>query len=159
MQLFLETSNELGPSVRNECLGHTMQTQDASNIQFDILLSPVVGVHQNEMSKLGKPIDDYPNGVKLAGRERQTHNEIHADVFPFSTRNIQRLQQSDRSHMIGHDPLTRVTFCNIVSGLTLHSSPPELRLQIMIHLCAAKVDGIFRSMSFIEYLLAQLMVL
>jgi hypothetical protein len=51
MQLFLETSNELGPSVRNYGLGHTMQTQDASNIQFGILLSPVVGVYRNEMSR------------------------------------------------------------------------------------------------------------
>jgi hypothetical protein len=69
------------------------------------------------------------------------------------------LQQSGRSHMIGLDPLTLVAFCNIVSGLTLHSSPPELRLQIMIHLCAAGVDEIFGSVSFIEYLLVQLMVL
>jgi hypothetical protein len=30
--------------------------------------------YQNEMSRLGKPVDDYPDGVKLVGRERQTHN-------------------------------------------------------------------------------------
>jgi hypothetical protein len=47
-----------------------MQAQDVSNIQFSVLISPVVGVHLNEMSRLGKTIDDYPNGVKLAGRER-----------------------------------------------------------------------------------------
>jgi hypothetical protein len=35
------------------------------------------------MSRLGKPVNDYPDGVKLVGRERQTHNKIHADVFPF----------------------------------------------------------------------------
>jgi hypothetical protein len=45
MQLFPEMNNELGPLVRNAGLGHTMQTQDVSNIQFDLLLSPVVGVH------------------------------------------------------------------------------------------------------------------
>jgi hypothetical protein len=80
--------DKLGSSLRTICLGHNMQTQDASNIQFIILLSPVVGVHQNEMSRLGEPINGHPYGVKLAGRERQTHNEIHADVFPFSSRNI-----------------------------------------------------------------------
>jgi hypothetical protein len=104
-------------------------------------------------------IHDHPDGVKLLGKERQTHNKIHADVFPFPGKNIQRLQQSGKSHMIGLDPSACVAFCNIVSGLTLHSSPPELRLQIMIHLCAAGVDRIFGSVSFIEYLLAQLMVL
>jgi hypothetical protein len=61
--------------------------------------------------------------------------------------------------MISLDPSTRVAFCNIVSNLALHMGPPELCLQIMIHLCAARVDGIFVSVNFIKYLLAQPMVL
>jgi hypothetical protein len=150
MQLLPEMSNKLESSVRNDGLRHIMQTQDVSNIQFTVLLSPVVGVHRNEMSRLGKPINDYPDGVKLAGREKQTHNKIHADIFSFPSRNVQRLQQSGRSHMISLDPSTRVTFCNIVSSLTLHSSPLELRFQIMIHLCAVRVDGIFGTMSFMQ---------
>jgi hypothetical protein len=52
------------------------------------------------MSRLGESVDDYPNGVKLAAGERQTHNEIHIDVFPFPGRNIQWLQQSHMPHMI-----------------------------------------------------------
>jgi hypothetical protein len=111
------------------------------------------------MSGLGKSVDDYPNGVKLAASERQTHNKIHTDVFPFSGRNTQRLQQSRMPHMISLYPSTRVTFHNIASSLTFHTGPPELCLQIMIHLCAAWVDGIFGSVSFIKYLLAQTMVI
>jgi hypothetical protein len=61
--------------------------------------------------------------------------------------------------MISLDPSTHVAFCNIVSSLMLYTDPPELCLQIMIHLCAARMDGIFESVSFIEYLLARLMVL
>jgi hypothetical protein len=52
-----------------------------------VLLRPVEGVHQNEMSRIGKSVDDYPNGVKLVAGERQAHNEIHTDVFPFLDRN------------------------------------------------------------------------
>jgi hypothetical protein len=159
MQLLLEMSDKLRSSVRNDGFGHTKQTHDTSNIQFNVLLSPIVGVHQNEMSGLGEPINDHPDGIKLAGRERETHNEIYVDVIPFLSMNIQRLQQSDRSHMIGLDPLACVAFCNIASSLALHLSPPELCFQIMINLCAAGMDGIFRSMSFIKYLPAQLMVL
>jgi hypothetical protein len=70
MQLLPEMSDKLGPSVRNDGLGHTMQTQDVSIIQLSVILSPVVGVHWNEMSRLGEPIHDHPNGVKLIGRER-----------------------------------------------------------------------------------------
>jgi hypothetical protein len=72
---------------------------------------------------------------------------------------ILRLQQSRRPHMISLDPLTRVAFRNIVSSLVFHTGPPELSLQIMIHLCAAQVDGIFGSVGFIKYLLVQPMIL
>jgi hypothetical protein len=92
MQLLPEASDELGTSIRNDGLWHTMQTQDARNIQLGVLFSPVANVHWDEMSGLGKSIDDYPDGVKLVASERQTHNEIHTDVFPFLGRNTQRLQ-------------------------------------------------------------------
>jgi hypothetical protein len=91
MQLLPEASYELGTSIRNDSLRHTMQTQDVTNIQLGILFCPVEGVHWNEMTKLGKLVDDYPDGVKLAAGERQTHNEIHTDVFPFPSRNTQML--------------------------------------------------------------------
>jgi hypothetical protein len=91
MQLLPETSNKFGTSVRNDGLQHTMQAQDVGNIQFSVLLSPIEGAHRNEMNRLGKSVDDYPNGVKLAVGERQAHNEIHTDVFPFLGRNTQRL--------------------------------------------------------------------
>jgi hypothetical protein len=102
--------DKVGPSVRNDGLRHTIHTQDASNIQLSILLSRVEGVHRNEMSRLGKSVDDYPDGVKLEGSERQTHNKIHADVFPFLGRNTQMLQQSERSDMIGLHSSTHFTF-------------------------------------------------
>jgi hypothetical protein len=110
------------------------------------------------MSRLGKSFDDHPNGVQLAAGERQAHNKIHTDVFPFLGRNTQRLQQSSRPHMISLDPSTRIALCNIASNLALHMGPLELCLQNMIHVCAARVDGVFGSVSF-KYLLAQLMVL
>jgi hypothetical protein len=159
IQLLAEVSDELGTSIRNDGLRHTMHTQGARNIQFGVLFSPVKGVHWNKMSGLGKSVNDYPNGVKLAASWRQTHIEIHIDVFPFLGWNTQRLQQSRMPHMISLDPLTRVAFCNIAGSLAFQMGQPKLCLQIMIHLCAAWVDGIFGSVSFIKYLLAQTIVL
>jgi hypothetical protein len=63
-------SDKLGSSVKNDGLGNTMQTQDASNIQLSVLLSPVVGVHRNDMRRLGESINNHPYGVELEGRER-----------------------------------------------------------------------------------------
>jgi hypothetical protein len=66
-----EASDGLGPPVRNDGLRHNMLAQDARNIQFSILLSPIEGVHQNVMSRLGKSVNDFPDGVKLAaGKDR-----------------------------------------------------------------------------------------
>jgi hypothetical protein len=70
MQLLLEESNEMRPLVRNDGLWYPMQTQDVRNVQLNILLNPVEGMYQNEMSRLGKLVNDYPNGVKLAAGER-----------------------------------------------------------------------------------------
>jgi hypothetical protein len=38
-------SYELGTSIRNDGLHHTMLTQDVRNIQIGVLFSPVAGVH------------------------------------------------------------------------------------------------------------------
>jgi hypothetical protein len=92
MQLLPEVSYELGTSIRKVGLWHTKQTQDVRNMPLGVLFSAVAGVHWDEMSGLGMSVDDYPDGVKLAAGERQTHNEIHTDVFPFPGRNTQRLQ-------------------------------------------------------------------
>jgi hypothetical protein len=70
MQLLPEASYDLGTSIRNDGLRHTMQTQDARNIQLGVLFSLVEGVQWNEMSGHGKSVDDYPDGVKLAAGER-----------------------------------------------------------------------------------------
>jgi hypothetical protein len=56
------------------------------------------------MSSLGELIHDHPFLIILAGRERERGRptiksmpmSIHADVFPFPDRNIQRLQQFGR---------------------------------------------------------------
>jgi hypothetical protein len=128
MQLLPVASDELGTLIRNDGLRRTMQTLDARNIQLGVLFNPVCGVHRNEMSGLCESVDDCPNRVKLAAGERQTHNEINIDVFPFPGRNIQRLQQSRRPHMISLDPSTRITFRNIASSLTLHTGPLQLCL-------------------------------
>jgi hypothetical protein len=69
MQLLAKMSNKLESWDRNDGLGHTMQTQVVSKVQLDVLLSPIVGVHQNEMSRFGELIHDHPYGITLVGRE------------------------------------------------------------------------------------------
>jgi hypothetical protein len=61
--------------------------------------------------------------------------------------------------MICLDPSTSVAFCNIASSLALHSCPPELHFQIMVHLNIARMNIILGCMSFIKDLLLQPLVM
>jgi hypothetical protein len=65
---------------------------------------------------------------------RQTHNEVHIDVFPFSLENAQRLQIFSWPQMMGLDTSTRVTLGHILLNFSLHSCPPEVLLQVLMHL-------------------------
>jgi hypothetical protein len=120
-----------------------MKTHNVLNVQLCISLGLVVGMNRNEVSRLRELINNHSDGIILVGSQRQTHDEIHTDVFPLPSRSIQQLQQASRLQMICLDPLTSVTFYYIVSCLMLHSCPLELRFQVMIHFGAARVNRIF----------------
>jgi hypothetical protein len=97
MQLLLEMSNEHGPSIRYDGVGHSMQTQNALNVQLCISLHIATGMNRKELGRLHESINNPPDGIILTGGERQTHNEIHVDVSSLPSKNIQWLQQSDKS--------------------------------------------------------------
>jgi hypothetical protein len=111
------------------------------------------------VSQLRESIKDHHDGVTLAGSQRKTHDEIHTDVFPFPSRSIQWLQQTGSSEMICLDSSTSVAFCNKASSLALHSCPPELCFEVMVHLGASRVNIIFGCVNFIKDLLLQSLVM
>jgi hypothetical protein len=52
--------------------------------------------------------------------------------------------------MIFLDPSTCTAFYHVVSSFALHSSPPELGFQVIVHICVARVDGIIGCMGLIK---------
>jgi hypothetical protein len=60
------------------------------------------------MIEFGKSVDDYSNGVKLVTGERQLHNKIDINVFPFLNRNTQRWQKSEVAHITSPNPTYRI---------------------------------------------------
>jgi hypothetical protein len=63
-----------------------------------------------EVSRFGESINDHPNRIILAGSQRQSHNEIHANIISLPVWNTQWLQQSSRFHVISLDLLAGITF-------------------------------------------------
>jgi hypothetical protein len=62
-----------------------------SNADLNILLNSVLVVDGYEVSGFGESIHDHPNRIKLAGNQRQSHNEIYANVIPLPIQNTQWL--------------------------------------------------------------------
>jgi hypothetical protein len=61
--------------------------------------------------------------------------------------------------MIGLDSSTGVAFGHILYYLSLHSCPPEIFLQILIHLVGPQMNRIPRAMSLLYDLAVKLKVL
>jgi hypothetical protein len=111
------------------------------------------------VSQLGQVVHNDPYRVVATRGVRQTNDELHAYVFPLRVGNAQGLQISSWPQMIGLDPSTRVTLCHISCDFPLHSHPPEILLQVLIHFVGSRVDRVSRAMSIIHDLAAKLEVL
>jgi hypothetical protein len=53
-----------------------------SNVDFNMLLNSILGMNGYEVGRFGESINEHPNQIKLVGSQRQTHNELNADVNP-----------------------------------------------------------------------------
>jgi hypothetical protein len=111
------------------------------------------------VSRLSQAVHNDSYRVVPTRGARQTHNEVHADIFPLPLGNAQRLQASSWPQMIGLDPSARVTLRHISCNFPLYSRPPEVLLQVLIHLVGSWVDRVSRAMSLIHDLAAKLEVL
>jgi hypothetical protein len=52
-----------------------------SYVDLGISLSIVVGVDRYKVGGFGESIHDHPNQAKLAGRQWQTHDEVHTYII------------------------------------------------------------------------------
>jgi hypothetical protein len=60
--------------------------------------------------------------------------------------------------MVRFNSLTGVTLSYIPCNLSLHSKPPEILLQVLVHLIGSRMDTISRAMRFIQYFATELKV-
>jgi hypothetical protein len=56
--------------VRDDSIWHTMQAQNALNVQHCIFPCLVAGTYWNEVGRLDKLINNHPNEIRLAGRPK-----------------------------------------------------------------------------------------
>src|SRR6185312_12634500 len=142
MELLPESRSELRPSVRYDLLGHTMQADNLRDVQLCKSSTGVSSVHWNEVSNLCQTIHYYPYGVVPFLSTGQSNNEVHSDFLPFPLWNLQRLQQTCWPLMLSLDTLTGVRNSHVLCHRTLHPIPPKTFLEIIIHLRAARMNGV-----------------
>jgi hypothetical protein len=73
------------------------------------MLDPLHSGYGYKVSRLGQAVHNDSYRVVTTRSVRQTHDLVHADVFPLPLGNAQWLQISSWPQMIGLDPLTPVT--------------------------------------------------
>src|SRR5436190_18391506 len=93
-----------------------------------------------EMSGLRKSIDNNPNRIIPLRSLRKSSNEIHSNVLPCPRRNGQRLKSFGRLKMFGFLSLANIALGDVSSDLPLHTSPPKLLLEILIHLGTTRMN-------------------
>jgi hypothetical protein len=91
MQLLSKASNKDRPYVRDNCLRDAMIADNVGHIELGILSDPVCSGYEYEVDRLGQAVHDDPYRVVPTRGARQTHNEVHTDVFPFPLGNAQGL--------------------------------------------------------------------
>jgi hypothetical protein len=94
MQLLPKTSNELGPLIRADSVGHSMQTQNALNVQLCISLHLVVGMNRNDVRRLHESINNHPDGIILEGSTTGKHATFVSFLYSSISRNINGLYSS-----------------------------------------------------------------
>jgi hypothetical protein len=60
-----------------------MQTHYLINIDLCIFLGLMGGMHWQEMSCLGQPIYNDPDGIMVPGGIGPSHDKIHTNILPF----------------------------------------------------------------------------
>jgi hypothetical protein len=108
-----------------------------------------------KVSHLSQLIHNYPNRIVSRLSPQQSHDKIHGNFFPLPLKHLQWLQQSSRSLIFSLDSLTGVAKSNILGNVSLHSIPPIIGLEIMVHLIPSWMNGISRLMCFTKYLILQ----
>jgi hypothetical protein len=85
-----------------------------------------------EVSYLGQSVHSYPKGIVSRLSPRQSHDEIHSNLFPLSLGYLQKLQHPSGPLMLDFDSLTCVAKSNIHGNMSLNSVPPIGCLEIMV---------------------------
>jgi hypothetical protein len=108
------------------------------------------------VSYLGQSVHNYPKGIISRLGARQSHDEIHSNLFLLPLRYLRGLEHPSGSLMlIGLDFLTSVTKGNILDNISLHSIPPIGCIEIMVHLIPSWMNEISGLMSLAKYLILQ----
>jgi len=100
--------------------------------------------------RLGQSIHNNPHCVKFLPSLWEPNNEIHGNTIPLPFWNLKSLKKITRPLMPILHLLTAQTPRHILYYIFLHSSPPIILTQILIHLGNTWMNGISQSVSLLK---------
>ena len=126
-----------------------MQAYCSGDIQVSQLVSPIGGVHWNEMGNLGQTVNDDPDGVMTSVGSWKSGDKIHPDFIPFPLGNFQGLKESSGSLMFSFDLLTHITLGYERANYSLHPMLPKFLTKILVQFGSTRVNGVRGLMGFL----------
>jgi hypothetical protein len=88
MQLLSKVSNKNRSSIGDDGLRDAVIADNVWYVELGILSDSVCSGYGYEVGRLSQAVYDDPYRVVPTWGARQTHNEVHVDVFPLSTENF-----------------------------------------------------------------------
>ena len=110
--------------------------------------------HRNKVRRLSQPVYNHPNSITTPLSPRKTYNEVHSDMLPLPLGNRQGLQQTRWPLMLGLHLLASKALRYENSHISLHTPPPKLATQILIHLSTSRMHRKARMVKLSEYFLS-----
>ncbi|TMW86005.1 hypothetical protein EJD97_022090, partial [Solanum chilense] len=123
-----------------------MPSHNLIYVESRIVLDFVSRLHMDKVGRPSQSVNNNPYGVMLSPSPRKTNHDVHINVLPLPSQNLNNLSKTTRLKMFFLNLPTIRTLGHIFCNLLLHAIPPINLLKIMIYLGGTWMYGISGTM-------------
>ena len=111
-----------------------MPPHNLINVESRIILGPLNRLQRDKGGRLSHLLHNNIYGVILSPSPRKTNHEVHVNVLPFPSWNLNHLSEISSLKVVYLNLLTIRTLVHILINVLLNAIPPIDLLEVMIQL-------------------------
>lgn len=117
----------------------------------------LINPHRDKVGRLRHLVHNKPYGDMMSTCPRNTNHDVHGNVLPLLSRNLNPLSKTTRLKVLCLNLLTIRTPGHILSNVNLHAIPQIDLIEVMINLGGTLMYRIRRTMGLFNYLCLEIM--